>query len=180
MYGGPRQFLNKNYDTVEKRKQFAKDLLTLLPLREDVDYFESNELKVSDPSGAVNNQGGLMAMHPVMFAFHDGSSITGNPEANIAKSLTGSYSRDGFMSVYDPVWADASSPLTLQPDDVRVPTGLSSSFKMDAFSIPYVKGSSRCCTLLTICALFIQDSVSMEEVGQGTQTLRGLARARLT
>ena len=39
-FGGPRQMLLQQYDTLAKRKQFAADLVALLPPRDDASYLE--------------------------------------------------------------------------------------------------------------------------------------------
>ena len=43
-FGGPRQYLNKEYDTPEKQSEFARQLYKLIPESETVTYHRSETL----------------------------------------------------------------------------------------------------------------------------------------
>ncbi len=123
---------------------------------------QAASLPVHDVMG-TNLPKDTMCLHPVQFAFSLGSAITGHPEACTAKALCGMMVKEGFISVYGPLWLDASKPLSREADEERVPSFIGND-KFDAFNVHYVKGSARATTLLCICAMFIQDAVNMKEV----------------
>ena len=74
------------------------------------------------------------------------------------------YVRDGFVSAGDPLMVtqlQQVQPVEF-PSHFRPPPG-DAFVPIAPFSIGYIKGSGRICTLLTICKLFIDDAVSMQE-----------------
>lgn len=156
-YGGPRQFLQQTYNTPELRAEFYRKLIEdVLPPREDMDYHDEKALKISDPDG-VSQIASPMAVHPSFLSFQDISSVKGHPERHVCLKITEQVVRDGFISNQDNLVVTKNSMIE------RIGTFTPVDTSMGLGSVGYIKGSARACTLLCICALFIEEETSLKE-----------------
>lgn len=150
-HGGPMQFLKHALCEESDRLRYLDFLWATFPLQDDVEYSLDCVLPGVDPNDMA--QHAPLCVHIGALGFDDECTMNPPPFCDTVKLLADQILQDGFITAGDPMKC-------LQPEELKttgLPAPWSASISMkDAlrpFSIGWIKGMSRTCTLHQILFL---------------------------
>jgi len=164
-HGGPRAYLNKTFDTAEKRKMFATTLLREFPMRDTQKYVTS--LNIPAISKDELGKHTPSVFHMASFSFHEDASTKMPPGEHLTLALVDEYLTDGFLSGGEPLLL--SVPLAPMPDSFNDTWVTDDTCLVQG--IGYVKAQARMLVLLAMIGLRIEDYVSGNALKQVHETL---------
>ena len=154
--GGPDKYLQKKYDTPEKKLEFAGKLVKLLPLSFQHEY-SLKKMLPTVAEGELSEQN-AMFIHPAALAFSaDATSHDFVDHAKVAK-LAAEMCSDGCVTQGDELLCFQS--LELADEKLKMPSEFTGALQDEAtsyFSFGYIKGFARATTLLMLLDLYMVD-----------------------
>ena len=164
MFCGPARYLRRHVTEAAERKGFVTWLWSTFPARGDVQYTLASPVQMVPSFDEVGNLA-PQKFHVACFAYDMWASLRPDPEVNVCKRIAAEILRDGFST--------SGEPLLLKlcdVEEVKAAWGLEYSVAnwpwaaltvgkepLPAHSIGYIKGQSRCLTLLALLYLGYQD-----------------------
>ena len=144
--GGLGGYLQKTFNTVERKRNFANMLLTNVRMSGGVDYNHQRTLVVQDDMSATYK------VHVSMLGFDKLASCKRMVEHTVVDKLITEMFKDGFVTFSEPM-------VCHQPTEMAVKelALTDADHLMCHFSLAYVKGMARACTLLTLLDLIFED-----------------------
>eukprot|EP00959_Pyramimonas_sp_CCMP1952_P040659 850123-Pyramimonas_sp.AAC.1 len=142
-HGGLNRYLQKKYNTVEKKKEFVNLLKTHVPIDTSIDYNHQQTV-------AETPDGNTYKVHVSMLGFDKVASCKYLVEHSVVEKLIPEIIHDGFVTT--------SGPLVChQPKELQIAELMPTENQMNHFSLAYVKGMARACTLLTLLDVILAD-----------------------
>jgi hypothetical protein len=143
--GGPMQFLSQRYPTQTDRETYARDLWNQFP-----------PMDTNPPNLAWPISSGSHVLHLAQLDFSKLCTMKGPPALRTSILLADDILTSGFVTENDPISVIPLSDITCS---VNGPWGGASM----AFSMGYIKGAARLCTLHTLVTLCLDDSVDLHK-----------------
>ena len=164
--GGTMQFLQTRYPTKESKVEYAKKLWEAFPPM-DTAY----PLLCEDPPACreedrmKGHPGDNVCFHLAQIDFSEQASFRGPPALRTCCLLADEILTDGFVTKGDPLLVTCKQYLKGSIDNVTAPWPAQDQGKptMPAFSMGFVKGMARICTLHTLVTLILDDDILMLE-----------------
>jgi hypothetical protein len=159
--GGPKQYLVKTWG--HRAQDFADALFHQLPLLPQVLYTMPKEMPTVAESERASKP--CLPVHVGALAFEEDCSLKGPPTITTALALIDEYLVDGFVT----------STEALLVQQLRQPQALAAPWKqpgqmldLTPFSLGYIKGQARACTLLALLSLVIEADLNLSDVGKAS------------
>lgn len=157
-HGGPQQLLLNKLPTEEDRVEYAKILWDKFPPLEDhLPALGWSQLPVHH-QGRQDSAPAIV--HLAFLDFTENCSLKGPPSLKVSLQLLEEMATDGFVSTGEPILVRA-----IQKDTV-----MDGPWKVDhpedtigAFSLGFVKGAARICTLHAIICVALEDRVDLKK-----------------
>jgi hypothetical protein len=155
LHGGPMQYLQQRYTTIESRQEFADALVAHFPRSGEIEY-------MCEKNFPPHKKGAKpIVLHVSDFSFSDHASPTMPPSIKTSLQIAEQCLIDGFVSDGDEL--KVSQPHPLRRDALKVSNALASNQLMPQ-TVGYVKGQARMHTLLTMLSLCIDDGVPIYQM----------------
>ena len=140
--GGPVQWLQATFNTVEKEQKFKEYLLSQFPWLDCVEYADPFFLGKKEKS----------FVHITMLSYHPDRSTKGLPFRSVCRDLAEEFLTHGFLTEVEPLllWTTASDRSWIQTN----------------FTVRYVKGMARSSTLLMVLAMMQAEQVDIPALFQ--------------
>ena len=100
-FGGPGQHLAARFKEEDQTNQFAKELLEVFPMQDDVWYQKSSPVPIIRPGDESTTL--ALVLHLSCFSIEEKSSLHGHPDRSRAEKLLDEILTNGFKTSGDPL-----------------------------------------------------------------------------
>jgi hypothetical protein len=164
-HGGPMQFLMHRYPNTQTKEQYAKRLWQEFPpLDSHPPHLGWPVPSVAETERTANSE---VVLHLAQFDFSPAATMKGPPGLRTATLLADDILTSGLITVGDPVLVVC--PLSETSGTVPSPWPAHDAGKptSEAFSMGYIKGAARICTLHVLVTLCLDDNLPLVQASAG-------------
>jgi hypothetical protein len=159
-FGGPMQFLANRYKDKKAKEEYGQRLWKEFPpLDNRAPHLEWPLPTVLDSERTTNSE---VVLHLAQLDFTSAATLKGPPGLRTSLLLADDILTSGFITVGDPLLVN---PLDREIEGVPGPWGVDQALS-DAFSIGYIKGAARMCTLHMLVTLCLDDELPLHQVDE--------------
>jgi hypothetical protein len=161
--GSPALWLQNHY-TPDQRMNFALALRAMLPLQDDIEYFDRKDI----PSVPEERRPGVgvTSVELLTCGFDKCCSFKPGVSKAVAKQLLGEYLVDGFVTADDPL--RIRQPVDLRPTPGAAETTMSNWLNLpedlptSIFSLAYIKGMARSSMALFVAGVCLEKNIDLK------------------